>query len=214
VAREVARRFPGLTFDYTAKIEHLARHHTAVAQLHDLGSVFVVSAVESFNDGVLAALRKGHTRAEALAVVRRLRERGLTLRPTFVPFTPWETRESYLEIFDIVEGEGLVAHIDPVQYSMRLLVPERSLLLTASEMRPHLGGFQAETFSYAWTHPDPSMDELQRAVARTAADFSGAGIAYEDAFARLREVAGLPRALRPATRRAGRVPRLTEDWFC
>ncbi|HXV12695.1 MAG TPA: radical SAM protein, partial [Candidatus Krumholzibacteria bacterium] len=214
VAREVVRRFPGVTFDYTAKIAHLLRHDEVVDELHELGNLFVVSAVESFNDAVLAALQKGHTRADALSVVRRFRARGLTLRPTFVPFTPWETRESYTEMFDIVEGEGLVGHIEPVQYAIRLLVPERSLLLGAAEMRPHLGGFDTLTFSYAWHHPDPAMDDLQRTVARTAADLVGAGVDHDHAFLRLREAAGVTRARGPARARAGRAPRLTEDWFC
>ncbi|MCI0452543.1 MAG: radical SAM protein, partial [Candidatus Latescibacteria bacterium] len=214
VSREFARRFPGATFDYTAKIEHLLRHDDVVAELHDLGNAFVVSAVESFHDAVLQALSKGHTRADALSVIRRFRARGGVLRPTFVPFTPWETRASYAEIFDIVDGEGLVGHVDPVQYSIRLLVPERSLLLASEEMRPHLGGFDPETFSYAWRHPDPSMDELQRALARTAADLAGANVDHESAFVRMRGAAGVAGAGRSVPRRAGRVPRLTEDWFC
>ncbi|HEU4929057.1 MAG TPA: radical SAM protein, partial [Candidatus Krumholzibacteria bacterium] len=111
IAREIARRFPSITFDYTAKIEHLHVHERATDELRELGALFVVSAVESFNDAVLSALAKGHTRAEALAVIRRFAQRGHTLRPTFVPFTPWETRESSAELFQIVEGEGLVEHI-------------------------------------------------------------------------------------------------------
>lgn len=214
VAREMARRFPGLTFDYTAKIEHLQAHVDVVAELHDLGNLFIVSAVESFNDAVLAALAKGHTRADALAVTRRLRAQGLVLRPTFVPFTPWETRASYAELFDIVEGEGLVEHVDPVQYSIRLLVPEGSLLLAAAEMQPHLDAFDAETLSYAWAHPDASMDELQRAIARAASAWDAVTEPHEVAFARLRAL--LDSACRSGGRpgKPGRVPRLTEDWFC
>lgn len=214
VAREMAQRFPGLTFDYTAKIEHLQAHDRVVAQLHDLGNLFIVSAVESFNDAVLAALAKGHTRADALAVVRRLRAQGLVLRPTFVPFTPWETRASYAELFDIVEGEGLVEHIDPVQYSIRLLVPEGSLLLSASEMQPHLGAFHAETLSYAWTHPDAAMDELQNAIGHAAAVWNAAAEPHEVAFERMRAIVDPARHVEPRQGKPGRVPRLTEDWFC
>lgn len=214
VAREMALRFPGLTFDYTAKIEHLIRHGDAVDELHGLGNLFVVSAVESFNDHVLAALDKGHTRHDAIGVVRRLRERGLVLRPTFVPFTPWETRASYAELLAIVDGEGLVEHIDAVQYSIRLLVPEGSLLLGEEAMQMHLGGFNAETFSYAWRHPDESMDALQRAVAGIAACAAEANDEPDEVFERVRDAVQPGRAPRVRTRRAGRVPRLTENWFC
>jgi hypothetical protein len=214
VAREMARRFPGLTFDYTAKIEHLHRHDGVVRELQDLGSLFVVSAVESFNDAVLTALDKGHSRDDALAVVRRLRAQRLALRPTFVPFTPWETSASYAELFDIVEGEGLVDHIDPVQYSIRLLVPEGSLLLGAETMRSYLGSFDEETFSYAWAHPDPAMDALQRAIARMAAHAADADASPAEVFTRIRDAVAPGRAPQPRAHRAGRVPRLTENWFC
>jgi radical SAM superfamily enzyme YgiQ (UPF0313 family) len=214
VAREMARRFPGLTFDYTAKIEHLLRHAEAVRKLQELGSLFVVSAVESFNDTVLTALQKGHSRDGALSVVRRLRQQRLALRPTFVPFTPWETRASYAELFDIVDGEGLADHIDPVQYSIRLLVPEGSLLLGAEAMRAHLGAFDAETVSYSWAHPDPSMDALQRIVARIAARAADAPAPPADVFACVRDAVVPGSAPHPRAHRVGRVPRLTENWFC
>ena len=215
IAREMARRFPGITFDYTAKIEHLIQHERAVDELHALGALFVVSAVESFNDDVLVALDKGHSRADALAVIGRFAARSQTLRPTFVPFTPWETRPSYAELFAVVDGEGLWEHIDPVQYTIRLLVPEGSLLLASSAMRPHLGAFDGETFSYRWTHPDAGMDALQRGAAEIVAGWAGTAIDSGDAFARLRTL--VDPAWRPAAapaRRQGPVPRLTEDWFC
>lgn len=214
VARELRHRFAGLTFDYTAKIEHLLRHDDAVGELQSLGNLFVVSAVESFNDDVLAALHKGHSRADALTVLRRFCERGLVLRPTFVPFTPWETRASYAELFDIVEGEDLVDHVDAVQYSIRLLVPEGSLLLGADEMRPHLRGFDAAAFSHRWTHPDASMDDLQRAVARAAAHAADSGSGAFDAFAHVRAIVDPTRSVAPRSHRRGVTPRLTEDWFC
>lgn len=214
VTREMARRFPSLTFDYTSKVEHLLRHDHVVGELQDVGNLFVVSAVESFNDGVLAALRKGHTRADALEVIRRFRDRDLVLRPTLVPFTPWETRATYAEIFDIVDGEGLADRVDPVQYSIRLLVPEGSLLIDADEMRPHLGTFDEAKFSYAWAHPDAAMDQLQSGVAREAEQSARTGAQPEEAFARIRALAGPVRPHGSRTRRAGRVPRLTEDWFC
>ena len=108
VARELHRRFAGVSFDYTAKIEHLYRHRDAVRELRELGNLFVVSAVESFNDEVLRHLDKGHTREQALEVIRFFDSLGIALRPSLVPFTPWETRASLCELLDIVASEGLV----------------------------------------------------------------------------------------------------------
>ncbi|NIW23066.1 MAG: radical SAM protein, partial [Gammaproteobacteria bacterium] len=56
--------FPDLTFDFTAKVEHLVKHPDVVEQLRKSGAVFVVSAVESLNDRVLSILDKGHMRAD------------------------------------------------------------------------------------------------------------------------------------------------------
>ncbi len=214
VARELHRRFAGVTFDYTAKIEHLFRHREAVRELRDLGNLFMVSAVESFNDEVLTHLDKGHTRAQALEVIRFVGGLGIALRPSLVPFTPWETRASLGELLDIVAGEGLVGRVDPVQYSIRLLVPEGSLLLRHEPMREHLGPFDPETLSYRWRHPDPGMDRLQHELARVAADAAAGHWPAEEAFARVHAVVAPGRAALAVPQPAGPSPRLTEDWFC
>src|SRR6266849_4602158 len=63
VARSLHQDFPHLTFDVTAKIEHIVEHRTLFEEVRALGCLFVVSAVESLNDTILAYLEKGHTRA-------------------------------------------------------------------------------------------------------------------------------------------------------
>ena len=83
-----------------------------------------------------------------------------------MPFTPWTALGDYLELLDFV-AEELLDHVDPVQYSLRLLVPPGSLLAGSAAMRPYLGDLVPEDFAYRWRHPDPRMDELQAAVART-----------------------------------------------
>ncbi|HEX9898315.1 MAG TPA: radical SAM protein, partial [Candidatus Methylomirabilis sp.] len=85
--------FPHITYDVTIKIEHLLKHATHLPALRDTGCLFVTSAVESLDDRVLALLDKGHTRRDFEEVVRLFREVGLTLAPTFVPFTPWISLE-------------------------------------------------------------------------------------------------------------------------
>ena len=107
----------------------LIAHAALLGELASLGCAFVVSAVESLDDGVLARLDKGHTRADferALALTRRA---GLVLRPTFVPFTPWTTLDHIADLVDVLAAEDLIECVDPVQLSVRLLVPPGSLLL-------------------------------------------------------------------------------------
>jgi hypothetical protein len=221
VARALHAEFPDVTFDFTAKVEHLVRHRALLPEFAALGCLFVVSAVESLNDTVLAHLGKGHTRRDVFTALEAVRSAGIALRPTWVPFTPWAGLGDYREMLDFVEAEGLVDHVDSVQYSLRLLVPPGSLLAGSPAMRPYLGPLVECDFSYAWTHPDPRMDRLQAEVAALVAEAAGRG---EDAAATFRRVRALAEAaaglapsptaapLPPSDRR--RPPRLTEAWFC
>jgi radical SAM superfamily enzyme YgiQ (UPF0313 family) len=220
VARALHQEFPDLTFDFTAKVEHLLRHRALLPELAALGAIFVVSAVESLSDTVLANLAKGHTRADVAAVLEAVRAAGIAFRPTWVPFTPWTTLQDYRELLAFIQDEGLIDHVDAVQYSIRLLVPPGSLLLESPAMRPHLGPLVEHGFYYRWTHPDPRVDELQEAVGRMVAE---AADRREDAavtFARVRALAdtaaGLPArpAPPPLASDRPRPPRLTEPWFC
>ena len=219
VARAVHAEFPHVTFDVTAKVEHLLRHRAMLPELRTLGCAFVVSAVESLSDTVLLHLDKGHTRADVVELVRLMREAGIPLRPTWVAFTPWTTLEDYRAMLEFVDAEGLVDSVDPIQCSLRLLVPPGSLLVDHSAMRPHLGPLVERAFSYAWTHPDPRMDALQAEVARIVE--AAAEEAHADDAATFDQVwraAGIGTAgRRPVERLAldrPRPPRLTEPWFC
>ena len=219
VARALHAEFPSLTFDFTAKIEHLLRHRERLPELARLGSSFIVSAAESLSDTVLAHLEKGHTRADIETAVRLVSAAGMTLRPTWVAFTPWTTLDDYRELLDFVETHGLVDAIDPVQFSIRLLVPPGSLMLESAALRPFLGEPVKDQFHHAWTHPDPRMEALHRQVSAAVAQ---AADEREDAavtFQRVRELADLaagvaPRALVAPARNRKRPPRLTEPWFC
>jgi len=219
VARALHEAFPALTFDFTAKIEHLLRHRDRLPELARLGCAFIVSAAESLSDTVLAHLDKGHTRADIETAVRLAAEAGITLRPTWVAFTPWTTLDDYRELLDFVETNGLVDAVDPVQFSIRLLVPPGSLLLESAALRPFLGELVEDQFYHRWTHPDSRMEALHAAVSSLVA---GAAERREDAavtFQRVRELADrsagvMPRPASAPVARRTRPPRLTEPWFC
>jgi radical SAM superfamily enzyme YgiQ (UPF0313 family) len=219
VARALHEAFPTLTFDFTAKIEHLLRHRERLPELARLGCVFIVSAAESLSDTVLANLDKGHTRADIETAARLTAESGITLRPTWVAFTPWTTLEDYRELLEFVDAHGLVDAVDPVQFSIRLLIPPGSLLLESAAMRPFQGELVESQFYHRWTHPDPRMETLHAEVASVVA---GAADRREDAavtFQRVRKLAdrtaGLPaRPIPTPDAKRKRPPRLTEPWFC
>ncbi len=217
IARALRERFPDLTFDFTAKVEHLVRHPGLLPELRRCGALFVTSAVESLSDRVLARLDKGHTRADALRAFELCREAGLTLRPSLLPFTPWSTLDELLDLLATFAERGLLAHLDPVQLSIRLLIPPGSLLEGAPDIA--FEGLDRSGLTWRWRHPDPRMDALQPRIAAAA---EGGAARREEPLAtigRIRDLAlaaaGLPhrhvRVLAPDQRR---VPRLTESWFC
>ena len=57
------------------------------------------------------------------------------LRPTLLPYTPWTTLDDHRAWLDFLAAEGLIDHVDPVQYGLRLLVPPGSLLLETDALR-------------------------------------------------------------------------------
>ncbi len=103
---ELHARHPEVSFDVTIKVEHLLSERARVADLGRLGVAFVVSAVESLSDEVLARLAKGHTRADVFAALDVCRAAGVALRPSFVAFTPWSTLDDYLELCEWIAREG------------------------------------------------------------------------------------------------------------
>jgi len=219
VARALHGEFPRLTFDFTAKIEHLLRHRERLPELARLGASFIVSAAESLSDTVLAHLEKGHTRADIETAVRLVSAAGMTLRPTWVAFTPWTTLDDYRELLEFVETFGLVDAIDPVQFSIRLLVPPGSLLLEGAALRPFLGDLVKDQFHHAWTHPDPRMEALHREVSAAVARAADGREDGAVTFQRVRELADraagvASRTFATPARDRKRPPRLTEPWFC
>jgi len=219
VARALHAELPSVTFDFTAKVEHLLKQRARLPELADLGCAFIITAAESLSDTVLANLAKGHTRADILAALHAVRAAGIALRPTWVPFTPWTTLDDYRELLHFVEAHALIDAIDPVQFSIRLLVPPGSLLLESPAMRPFLGPLVEDAFYYRWTHPDPRMERLATDVAALVAR---AVDAREDAAATFNRIRGLADAAAGASPRPDvvlppertRPPRLTEPWFC
>ncbi len=94
-----------------------------------------------------------------------LRAHGIEVRPSWLPFTPWTTLDDLVDLIDFVVAHDLVANVDPVQYTVRLLLPEGSLLLGHAAMEPHLGHYDPERLGWTWNHPDPMVDRLQQELA-------------------------------------------------
>ena len=204
-------RFPRLTYDATIKIEHLLKHRDLLPRLKETGCLFVTSAVESVDDPVLEKLNKGHTRADFLNVVQDFRRIGLTLAPTFIPFTPWTTRESYRELLELLLELDLVENVAPIQLALRLLIPQASPLLELADVHRALTGFDEAALIHRWKHPDPQVDVLAERALKIAARPQP----RREAFRQMWELASdqplpdnfdlMPRAT---------IPYMDEPWYC
>lgn len=219
LAQALHREFPDVTFDFTAKVEHLLQHRALLPELVAAGALFVVSAVESLSDTVLRHLEKGHTRADVFDALRLTREVGLTLRPSLVAFTPWTTLDDFVDLVEFVADQGLTRHIDPIQLTIRLLIPPGSGLLERDAIRPFLGPLDPARLGYSWTHPDSRMDALNATVARLMEEGNREGAEPDVIVERIRAAAvtirdGNPVSPRATTPSAVPVPRLSESWFC
>ena len=214
IARELHQRWPQATFDATIKIEHLLQHRALLPELVECGLLFVTSAVECLDDEILRRLDKGHVAADVPVALRAVREAGAELRPSLMPYTPWTKLGDLPALFDFAVEHALVDAIDPVQYTLRLLLPPGSLLLDPAA--PWLRSFDAQAFSWTWVHPDPRVDALGRASAELARD--EAGNDPRRTFLLLRDLAD--RAVQRTRTKAFVLPpqrsspRLSEPWFC
>jgi hypothetical protein len=217
IVRAMHDEFPELTFDITAKVEHLLKRGEDLPAFAEAGCLFVISAVESLSNRVLEILDKQHTREDVRNALAACRNAGIVMRPTWVAFTPWTTLEDYREVLEFVEVNDLVDHVDPVQFAIRLLIPPGSWLADHPETLPHRGELDEAAFTYRWIHPDPRMDQLHKdtmqLVEKDTLDEEDPAVTFfrlvELAHGRDPEAATC--SLSPDRIR---VPRLTESWFC
>jgi len=224
IIRELHREFPELSYDVTIKIAHLLKRAELLPVLRETGCLFVTSAVESFDDAVLEIFDKGHTREDFERVIELFRQTGLALNPTFVSFTPWTSLEGYQHFLAAIRDLDLVENVAPIQYAIRLLIPEGSKLLELADVRHLVGRFDEAGLCYTWSHADPLVDRLYEdvmaavkaagrekksrrevfaAVWTLAAQACAAGISKRFEALRLQDI--------PAR---ATIPYLSEPWFC
>lgn len=211
VVESVHREFPELSWDVTIKVEHLLQHRDLLPVLRENGCLFVISAVESVQDDVLARLEKHHTRADFLELLRLFRAAELTLSPTFLPFTPWTTVTGFRELLQILLDEDLVDNVAPVQLALRLLIPSGSRLLELADVKQAVLDFDPAGLVWRWKHADPAVDELAASVLRAVTEGTKAGKSRREIFGDIwdrplpPDFSLLPRTV---------IPYMEEPWFC
>ncbi len=211
IVEAMHREWPDVSYDATIKIEHLLKHRDLLPRLRETGCLFVTSAVESIDDAVLAKLDKGHTRADFIEVAREFRSAGLTLAPTFIPFTPWTTRDSYRELLELLLELDLADHVAPVQLALRLLIPRGSRMLELDEVQAVIREFDEPALLYRWQHSDPEMDALAAQALRIAASNGS----RREIFGQLWNLVNhrpLPDEFQLSPLAV--IPHMDEPWFC
>jgi radical SAM superfamily enzyme YgiQ (UPF0313 family) len=214
IVEALHREWPRLTYDVTIKVEHLLKHRDLIPVLQQTNCAFVISAVESFEDDVLARLDKGHTHAGFLDALALTRATGLPLSPTFLPFTPWTTQETYRAFLRQVAELDLIPQVAPIQFAIRLLLPEGSLLLDLPEVQTVAEPFDSGALCYPWHNPDPSLDRLCAEIQATIKCAEKRRASRAEIFRaiwNLAEAGDFPEV--PMADRAT-VPYLTEPWYC
>ena len=214
IVEALHREWPALTYDATIKIEHLLQHRDLLPVLKQTGCLFVTSAVESLDDRVLEKLAKGHTRADFTEALSRMRAVGLAMSPTFIPFTPWTTRESYREFLRALLELGLAGEVAPIQLAIRLLIPEGSLMLDLPEVRTMIEPFDPRGLCYPWRNRDCEMDRLSAAIQETIKREERQKTSRLEIFRKiwdLSQTGSFPDV--PMAARAT-IPYLTEPWYC
>jgi radical SAM superfamily enzyme YgiQ (UPF0313 family) len=214
IVEALHQEWPWVSYDVTIKVEHLLKQRDLLPVLKRTNCAFVTSAIESLDDAVLGKLDKGHTRADFLETVALTREIGLPLAPTFIPFHPWTTVESYRAFLRTVAELDLVTQIAPIQLAIRLLIPEGSLLLELEEIRRLVGPFDGRALYYPWRNSDGALDalcgKLQETIKREEKRRTPRGEIFRQIWdlAQTGEFPDVPLAARAT------IPYLTEPWYC
>src|SRR6267378_2542600 len=219
LAEAFHREFPAVTYDVTIKIEHLLKYQKHLPALRDSGCLFVISAVESVDDAVLGLLDKGHTREDFLRVVKTFRQLGMTLHPTFVPFMPWTTVDGYLDLLRVIEQQGVIENVAPIQLGIRLLIPEGSRMLELEDVRRLVGPFDPQSLAYPWKNSDARLDALSETVQEIAAAAERQKESRLATFERIWNAAHTAAGMRApkislSAHSQAVVPFLSEPWYC
>ena len=164
-------------------------------------------------------LEKRHTREDFVNALILARSSGLTLCPTFIPFHPWTTLLSYLDLLSKIVEMDLVENVAPIQLAIRLLIPRYSRILELKEIENHLGHFDAEKLSYNWKSSDPNVDDLQSKVNQTIQQGLADGSTRRDIFKQVwmlaNEACNKPIPALPNPNLDNDfVPSMSEPWYC
>ena len=208
-------KHPSITYDSTIKVEHILKYPDYFQELKNLNMLFVISAFETTNDHVLNILQKNHSFNDLNKAVELSLENKIDIRPTWMPFSPWTEQNDLISIIKLIENYKLRETVDPIQLTIKLLVPKNSLILKRPEMKEYLLDYDPASFSYAWQYKFPNIDNIQNELFTYVLQHES-----ENEYA---QYLGLVDILESHTNETllnsekysqRIVPKLSETWFC
>ncbi|GHD81869.1 RCCLKC-tail radical SAM protein [Vogesella fluminis] len=162
--KAIHERHPALTFDFTARVDHILENKQAILDMATYGLSMITSALEFPSQTVLDQVYKEMTVDMIQEAVEFLREVGVQLNPTFIMFNPWSTLEDLAKFHDFIQTAGLTDNVDPVQYETRLHLYKGSPLLENESIQAL--ELEEGEFHVNWKHPDARVDELYASMVK------------------------------------------------
>ena len=215
ILERLNNEFPSTTYDSTIKVEHIIKYKDFFKELNDLNMLFVISAFETTNDLVLEILQKGHSSKDLEESIELSKVNNIDIRPTWMPFTPWTKVIDLHNIIKLIENNKLRETVDPIQLTIKLLIPKGSLIIQRPEIKEYLGQYDTESFSYSWSYIDNEADRLQKSL------FSY--VIENEAMDKKEQYIGLLHLIEDFTEKNifynqayvyRDAPKLSESWFC
>ena len=208
-------QFPEITYDSTIKVQHILKYQEYFKRLKDLNMLFVISAFETTNDKVLNILQKNHTSDDLRTAVELSLENNIDIRPTWMPFSPWTEKSDLVNIIKLIENYKLRETVDPIQLTIKLLIPKNSLILQSGEIKQYLESYDPSSFSYSWKYENSVIDEIQNSLFNYVLE--------NESVDEYTQYLGLVKIIESYTDNPllvhsdypmKNVPKLSETWFC
>ena len=215
ILESLNEKFPSITYDSTIKVEHIIKYKKYFKELSSLNMVFVISAFETTNDLVLSILEKNHTSHDLNNSIEISQDFGIDIRPTWMPFSPWTELNDLSNIVKLIEKYELRETVDPIQLTIKLLIPKHSLIIKKPEIKKYLGNYEKNSLSFKWEYENNDVEKLQSSLF----DF----ILNNSELNEHKQYLGMVNIIEKCTDTKlltnssydfKNVPKLSETWFC
>ena len=215
ILESLNEKFPSITYDSTIKVEHIIKYKKYFKELSSLNMVFVISAFETTNDLVLSILEKNHTSHDLNNSIEISQDFGIDIRPTWMPFSPWTELKDLSNIVKLIEKYELRETVDPIQLTIKLLIPKHSLIIKKPEINKYLGNYEKNSLSFKWKYENNDVEKLQSSLF----DFILNNSELDDhkqylGMVNIIEKCTDTKLLTNSSYDFKNVPKLSETWFC